>query len=104
MCEKYYIWNPSTCTSENGKYLESITGDSVITCDEIIEVTKTVPKKSVLTKCNPTKTLHMKTVLTKTVTTKTVPTKSISMKTIPTIFNGKKMTYEIEFFYIILVF
>ena len=27
---KDYIWNPSTCTCENGKYLESIIGDSVI--------------------------------------------------------------------------
>ena len=26
------------------EYLASITGDSVITCDEIIEKTKTVPK------------------------------------------------------------
>ena len=24
MCEKNYICNPSTCTYENGKYLESI--------------------------------------------------------------------------------
>ena len=29
--------------SENGKYLASIMDDSVITCDEIIEETKTVP-------------------------------------------------------------
>ena len=36
LCEKYYIWNPATC-SENGKYLASIMDDSVITCDEIIE-------------------------------------------------------------------
>ena len=31
-----YIWNPSTYPCENSKYLDSIiTGDSVITCDEI---------------------------------------------------------------------
>ena len=30
MHEKDYIWNPSTCTCENGKYLGSIIGDSVI--------------------------------------------------------------------------
>ena len=32
MGKKYYIWSPSTCGCENGKYLESITDDSVITC------------------------------------------------------------------------
>ena len=37
MCEKEYIWNPSTCICKNGKYLASIMDDSVITCDEIIE-------------------------------------------------------------------
>ena len=35
---KYHIWNPSKCTHENGKYLESIINHSVITCDEIVEV------------------------------------------------------------------
>ena len=40
ICEKYYIWNPATCSFKNGKYLASITDDdSVITCDEIIEET-----------------------------------------------------------------
>ena len=40
----YYIWNPATCSCENGKYLASIVDDSVITCDKIIdaEVTKTI--------------------------------------------------------------
>ena len=33
VCEKDYIWNPSTCSCEN----VSIMGDSVTTCDEIIE-------------------------------------------------------------------
>ena len=37
ICEKDYIWNPSICIWENGKYLASIMDDSVITCDEIIE-------------------------------------------------------------------
>ena len=36
-CEKDYIWNPATCSCENGKYQASIMDDSVITCDEIIE-------------------------------------------------------------------
>ena len=30
------MWNPSTCSCENGKYLVSITDDSVITCDKTI--------------------------------------------------------------------
>ena len=38
VCEKYYIWNPSTCTWENGKYLASIMDDSAITCNEIIAI------------------------------------------------------------------
>ena len=37
VCKKYYIWNPATCSCENGKYLASIMDDSAITCDEIIE-------------------------------------------------------------------
>ena len=35
-CKKH-IWNPSTCSSKNGKYLASIMDDSAITCDEIID-------------------------------------------------------------------
>ena len=35
-------WNPTACTCENGKYLGSTIGDSVITCDEIIEAAKTI--------------------------------------------------------------
>ena len=31
--ETEYVWNPSTCICENGKYLASIMDDSVITCD-----------------------------------------------------------------------
>ena len=34
-CEKDYIWNLATCSCENGKYLASIIGNSVHTCDEI---------------------------------------------------------------------
>ena len=42
--KEHYIWNPATCSCENGKYLASITDDdSVITCDEIIEETKIIP-------------------------------------------------------------
>ena len=37
ICEKDYICNPATRICKNGKYLASITDDSVNTCDEIIE-------------------------------------------------------------------
>ena len=41
MCvKKSYIWNPSEC--ENGKYLGSIIGGSVIKCHEIMKVTITI--------------------------------------------------------------
>ena len=43
ICEKNYIWHPTTCSCENGKYLANIIDDSVITCDEIIEDTKSIP-------------------------------------------------------------
>ena len=43
MYEKDYIWNPATCSCENDKYLASIIDDSVITCDEIIEETNSIP-------------------------------------------------------------
>ena len=38
VCEKDYLWNPSTCNCENGKYLENIMDNSTITSDEIIEL------------------------------------------------------------------
>ena len=45
--KKYtYIWNPATCSSEDGKYLASTIECSItITCDETIEQTETVTKK-----------------------------------------------------------
>ena len=42
-----YIWNPVTCSCENGKYLAKIMDDSTIMWDEIIVIqveTKTIPK------------------------------------------------------------
>ena len=36
-CEKDYIWNSSTCSCKNGKYLASLIDNAVITCEEIIE-------------------------------------------------------------------
>ena len=41
--ERDYTWSSTTCSYKNGKYLASIIDDSVIACDEIIEVTKGVP-------------------------------------------------------------
>ena len=54
ICEKDYIWNPATCSCENGKYLASTIDNLVITCDEIIdaeaksydEETKTISKNN----------------------------------------------------------
>ena len=37
MCKKDYIWNPVTCSCNNGKYLASIIDGPRITCDEVIE-------------------------------------------------------------------
>ena len=37
-------------TYKDGNYLGSISGDSVIICDEVIEVKKAVPMKTILTK------------------------------------------------------
>ena len=35
----------ATCSCKNGKYLESIIDDSVITCHDIIDTTETVSTK-----------------------------------------------------------
>ena len=43
-CEKDCVWNPCTSGCENNKCLENIIDDSVITHDQIIDVTKTIPK------------------------------------------------------------
>ena len=43
VCKKYYIWNSTTCSCKNGKYVASIIDDLAIMCDEIIVETKTVP-------------------------------------------------------------
>ena len=40
VCEKDYAWNRPTCDCKNGQYLASVMDDSVITCDEIIDVKK----------------------------------------------------------------
>ena len=41
ICEQDYVWNSIACICENGKYLARIMDDSVITCDEIIDVEET---------------------------------------------------------------
>ena len=40
--QKNYIWNAATCNCENGKYVGSVTDNSMIRCDEIIEEIKTI--------------------------------------------------------------
>ena len=58
ICEKVYIWNPATCSCENGKYLASTVDNSVTTCDEIIDaVAKSYNKetKTVTTNFNEKK-------------------------------------------------
>ena len=45
-----YIWKPTPCSSESGRYEKSIIENSVITCDEIIETTKRILTKIVSTK------------------------------------------------------
>ena len=36
VCGKNSVWNPAPCNCEHVKYLASIRGDLMITCDEII--------------------------------------------------------------------
>ena len=58
MCKKKNkdnnILNPATCSFKNRKYKRNIIHDSVITCDKIIEETKTIPTKSTSAKCTST--------------------------------------------------
>ena len=78
MCEKNYVFNPTTWSCENGKYLASIMDDSAITCDEITESYK--EDADVEAKSND------------------------ETKTIPTNFNEKKITCKMQNFYILLAF
>ena len=39
---KDYAWNPNTCACKIGAYLKSTVDDSVILCDEILNVTDAV--------------------------------------------------------------
>ena len=59
-CKKYYSWNPSTCISENTKYLISIADTSAIQFDEIISVMNIVSaKKTSTTATNITSTVSI---------------------------------------------
>ena len=42
-CEKDYSFNSSTCSSESSRYWKSIVYDSIIACDEIKNITESVP-------------------------------------------------------------
>ena len=75
MYEEIYISNPSTWTCENVKYLGSIINDSVITCNKIIEASKSVLTITTLIKTTPTKT---------------VPSKTIPTKALPTVLHKKR--------------
>ena len=73
-CKSPRKHNARASTCKSCKYLKSIIRDSVILCDEIIELTKTFP------------------------------TKTTSTKTVPTSFKEKKITCKIKNFYILLTF
>ena len=45
--KKGYFLNPAICSRKNGKYVRSIVSHSIVICDEIIEMAKTVPTKSI---------------------------------------------------------
>ena len=57
-CKKDYICNPARCSCKNGIYLASIIDNSKITCDEIIDTTKTVSVKTVPTTAVPKNALQ----------------------------------------------
>ena len=73
MQKRLYV-DPASCSCKNCKYLASNNDDSVVTCDEIMEVIKTVPAKST------------------------------SNKTVPTNFNEKKVTCKTKKLYVLLAF
>ena len=45
VCKSVYFWNPATSSCKNGKYARNNIGDSVVICDEIIDMTKPIPTK-----------------------------------------------------------
>ena len=77
ICAKVYVWNPSTCICDNGKYLASIMDNSAIaiTCDEIIDADSKLSAKD-----------------------------DDETKTIPTNSNEKKTTCKMQNVYILIAF
>ena len=60
-CKKDYSWNPSTCTSENSKYLKGFIDNSVSECDEVIIVMDKISiKKTNTIATNVTSTASIK--------------------------------------------
>ena len=43
VCDKGHIWDSATSSCENGRYARDIIDDSVITCNKILEPTKSIP-------------------------------------------------------------
>ena len=76
VCEKDYVWDPSTCNCQNGNYLASIMDDSMVICDEVIDADTDVEAKS----NNEAKSYDQ------------------------TNFNGKKETCKLQGFYVLLTF
>ena len=52
--QKKLHWNPTACIWKNGKIVQSITENSIVICNKIVDTTKTIPTKSVLAKCTST--------------------------------------------------
>ena len=69
VCKNVYFWNPATSSCKNGKYARNIIGDSVVICDEIIDMTKPIPTKSTSIKNVSTKYMSIKIFLTKRAST-----------------------------------
>ena len=47
MCKNNYSWNPSVCIFEDSRYLKSIVDNSVIVCDEVIDVMDSASRLSI---------------------------------------------------------
>ena len=73
-CLKDYSWNPSTCICEISRYLKSIVDESVIVCDEIINVTDSASK----------------------IVTNTIPTSVTSIASINS--DDKKVRYKMDYY------
>ena len=54
MWKNDHIWNPTTCDCENSIYTKTINGNLVITCDGVLETTKSIMTKTFPRKSAPT--------------------------------------------------